>query len=226
MTHELQYHEESMFVTLTYDEEHLPDSYSLDKAAAVRFLKRARKRLGSFRYFLAGEYGEKYGRPHYHAIVFGLGQDSSQEFSEAWGQGRCHFGYVSYDSARYTCDYIQKDNRSTAYQMDYMTAVEKPFSIKSLGIGRQYAEDHAVNLAELLGVPFRGKVVALPRYYRQVVERTLGVDLGERIREKMEVERSKEYEYMLKGPFELDSLRERRDMILAAKLRLGKKGRL
>ena len=60
--------EASSFVTLTYADAPV----SLSKRDCQLFLKRLRKRCGSFRYYLAGEYGEESGRPHYHACIFGL----------------------------------------------------------------------------------------------------------------------------------------------------------
>lgn len=61
------------FVTLTYDDGHLPSSGSLDKRDCQLFLKRFRKALPRgtrIRYFLAGEYGGQFGRPHYHMFLF------------------------------------------------------------------------------------------------------------------------------------------------------------
>jgi len=70
--HESQMHHVSCFVTLTYDEEHLPACGSLDKRDLQQFWKALRKKLNvPIRYFAAGEYGTKKGRPHYHAIIFG-----------------------------------------------------------------------------------------------------------------------------------------------------------
>lgn len=60
------------FITITYDDENLvwadgvPTLYKPD---VQKFIKRVRKHL-SFRYFLCGEYGDKFGRPHYHMIGF------------------------------------------------------------------------------------------------------------------------------------------------------------
>lgn len=84
---ELQYHKSAYFLTLTYDEQHVPISYyphpetgeaqpslTLRKKDFQAFMKRLRKRIEpqKVRYFAAGEYGDQTQRPHYHAIVFGL----------------------------------------------------------------------------------------------------------------------------------------------------------
>lgn len=84
---ELQYHESAYFVTLTYDDYHVPISYyadpdtgeampsmSLCKRDLQLFLKRLRKRFEGqrIRFFACGEYGPSTWRPHYHLIIFGL----------------------------------------------------------------------------------------------------------------------------------------------------------
>lgn len=86
---ELQYHESAYFVTLTYDDYHLPINYypdsetgeampsqTLRKRDLQLFFKRLRKKFGEgIRFFAAGEYGSETLRPHYHAIIFGLKLD-------------------------------------------------------------------------------------------------------------------------------------------------------
>lgn len=84
---EAKEHEHNYFITLTYDDEHLPISHYIDentgelcsiptlrKRDLTLFYKRLRKRLGydGIRYFSCGEYGDTTYRPHYHAIMFNL----------------------------------------------------------------------------------------------------------------------------------------------------------
>jgi len=67
------------FATLTYAEENLTwgeEEPTLIKRDAQLFLKRLRKlengsKKGKIKYYLAGEYGTTFKRPHYHAIIFG-----------------------------------------------------------------------------------------------------------------------------------------------------------
>lgn len=94
MVHEAQMHQESSFITLTYDSDHIPEDWSVDVEEWKRFAKRLRKRAPvccakdpwrgkraesgcgrdgkSFRFFHCGEYGDQNLRPHYHALLFGL----------------------------------------------------------------------------------------------------------------------------------------------------------
>lgn len=77
MYHEARQHADSCFLTMTYDPGHvptLPDGrFTLSDYRDVQlFLKRLRKSLDvKFRYYVVGEYGEKFSRPHYHMILFG-----------------------------------------------------------------------------------------------------------------------------------------------------------
>ncbi|CAJ0590973.1 unnamed protein product [Cylicocyclus nassatus] len=66
------------YVTLTYNPLHLPKDKCLRPTDTVNFLKRLRQklvRLGydcKLKYYLCGEYGSKFGRPHYHALIWGI----------------------------------------------------------------------------------------------------------------------------------------------------------
>ena len=78
--HEASLHERNCFITLTYRDECLPTNGSLDLDAFQKFMKRLRRRFGEgVRFFHCGEYGENFGRPHYHAILFNL------DFSDKYG---------------------------------------------------------------------------------------------------------------------------------------------
>lgn len=97
---ELKYWKEAGFITLTYNDENLPEFASLIKSDLQLFYKRFRKELSNekrimeigkgfeesessiscmeskVKYYSCGEYGEK-GRPHYHVILFGYGLASA-----------------------------------------------------------------------------------------------------------------------------------------------------
>lgn len=56
----------------------------LVKSHLQKYLKRLRKIVGSFTYCACGEYGSKFGRPHFHAIIFTNSPISEVHFQEAW----------------------------------------------------------------------------------------------------------------------------------------------
>jgi len=111
------------FVTLTYDEEHLPADGSVRPARFSRFMQNLRnsRRGERIRYLAAGEYGAR-GRPHYHGILFGVsfhsdrvatrnGPDAafhSEELEALWGQGRTELGPVNFATASYVAGYVAK----------------------------------------------------------------------------------------------------------------------
>lgn len=96
---EAQEHEQSYFVTLTYDDEHVPrssyeiedtgecgDTFTLCKRDFQLFMKRLRKNYkhdNKLRFFMCGEYGTHTLRPHYHVIIFGLKLDDLQFYKKS-----------------------------------------------------------------------------------------------------------------------------------------------
>lgn len=72
--HEAKSHKDNCFLTLTYNDEHLPKDGSLSKKDIQKFIKRVRKHYESkdIRYLYCGEYGENNLRPHYHVCLFGV----------------------------------------------------------------------------------------------------------------------------------------------------------
>lgn len=124
--HEAQLHAESCFLTLTYDDAHLPEDLSLDHTHFQLFFKRLRERRvvaeqrANLRYFMCGEYGSLNGRPHYHALVFGFSPTdkvffrrsdagfnvySSEWLNAVWSYGSVFVGDVSFESAGYIARY-------------------------------------------------------------------------------------------------------------------------
>lgn len=102
--HELQYHKENCFITMTYDDEHLP-SRGVEKKHVQDFFKRLRYHLNNddnykkrlrlyhgrdpsfdfevnIRYFGCSEYGGQTLRPHYHFMIFGFIPDDLVLYSQ------------------------------------------------------------------------------------------------------------------------------------------------
>lgn len=72
LRHEMEVSTSAFFITLTYNDEHLPPNEELSKRDIQLFIKRLRKVNAGIRYFCVGEYGTEKGRPHYHAVIFNL----------------------------------------------------------------------------------------------------------------------------------------------------------
>lgn len=71
---EAKQYSDNYFVTLTYDDEHLPAKNSLCPDDLQKFMKRLRAKFpnNKIRFFACGEYGDTSFRPHYHLILFNL----------------------------------------------------------------------------------------------------------------------------------------------------------
>ena len=84
--HESSMNDSNCFLTLTYDDEHIPINGSLVKSDFQKFMKRYRKNVNQkIKYYMCGEYGSEYklvgnrivkidksiGRPHFHAAILG-----------------------------------------------------------------------------------------------------------------------------------------------------------
>ena len=70
--HEAQLYDQNSFITLTYAPKYLPDDLSVNKGAITRFIRRLRRKNPEkeIRFYGCGEYGENFGRPHYHLVLF------------------------------------------------------------------------------------------------------------------------------------------------------------
>jgi bifunctional DNA-binding transcriptional regulator/antitoxin component of YhaV-PrlF toxin-antitoxin module len=176
--HESGYHDQNVFVTLTYDDLNIPINFSLSKYEYVTWIKRFRKSLNGrkIKYLGCGDYGEKTGRPHYHFILFGVGfldfrYYNRHYFHQTWPYGNIDVDVVNYHTARYVAKYIQRSTLGSFADVVYAGLV-KPFQTQSRGIGLQYALDHAYRLRQNLGFYIDGIRHGLPRYYRK----KLGID--------------------------------------------------
>lgn len=109
---ESKHHNFTRFVTLDYRDEDLPINEetgemvpSVSLSDIQKYHKRIRKKY-SFRFFLASEYGSKFGRPHYHGIYW---SDEKIPFLDLWPHGDCGADLpASPASFKYVTKYILK----------------------------------------------------------------------------------------------------------------------
>lgn len=203
--HEASCHDGSIFTTLTYDDENLPGNGELVKKDLQDFLKRLRRDLEprKVRYFGVGEYGDQYGRPHYHVLIFGLSIDDPATHalvSENWNKGRIHIGTVTYDSARYCADYIQKKLYGKAADDDGRV---QPFKIASLGLGKEWALANRDQLFQQMTCTLHGVNVGMPRYYRKLLDLPSG-DHAFKIRELEEADKATDPLYKYRSFWQTD----------------------
>nr|AVQ10180.1 replication protein VP4 [Gokushovirinae environmental samples] len=132
--HESKLYDHNAFVTLTYDDRHLPIDRGLRYRDFQLFMKRLRKRFffAPIRFYMCGEYGEdrdergrvtgRLGRPHYHALLFNchfpdqlyfkrsgdITLYTSRILSELWPEGNHLIGSVTFQSAGYCARYCME----------------------------------------------------------------------------------------------------------------------
>lgn len=186
----------SLFVTFTYDDEHLPDDYSVNKRDVQLFLKRLRKRIGSFRYYLISEYGDHTFRPHYHGLFFfsNTFKDKKKlydDFTSAWQNGFCKFGQVEEGSIVYCTKYCLKKSK----QIPGQKALFRLCSKMNGGLGYDYLAKMAkwhLNSQNYDFVSWHGVTCRMPKYYKDkmfIVEKELNPLFVEQ-RKELIVERS------------------------------------
>ena len=161
---ELKDHDKAIFLTLTYNNDNLPISDkgfpTLDKRHIQLFFKRLRKHFDGIkiRYYVAGEYGSHTFRPHYHAIVYGIGLTdfddlvfrgtneigspfySSPTLEKIWSHGFILFSDVTWRTCNYVARYVLKKQS----QIDEVEGtVTLPFNLSSRnpGIGMNASID-------------------------------------------------------------------------------------
>lgn len=170
---ERKYADSVFFVTLTYSDEYVPIQNGtgveiLDKEDAQKFLKRLRyyhslHSKSQIRYFLVGEYGGQFLRPHYHAIIFNA---NFEDIFKAWPLGFVECEPPNKGAIGYTVGYVSSmDNDSVA------RGVPKQFRLMSSkpALGYNYLKTHSKwhveglrNYSKINGIGGR-----LPRYYKK-----------------------------------------------------------
>lgn len=148
--HETTLHQDSAFITLTYNEENLPEDGGLHKEHFQKFMKRFRKSVSpiKLRYFHCGEYGEENKRPHYHAIIWGYDFPDkklhartnngdalyiSDHLSRLWPFGFSTIGSVTFESSAYVARYIMKkvNNNNNAEKVQFRGEEKTKAEIKA-----------------------------------------------------------------------------------------------
>lgn len=183
LLHEYSNSDHASFITLTYDDEHIPqmDYYlndqliqipTLQKSEVQTFMKRLRKRTKGtkLKYFACGEYGDQTYRPHYHLILFNYSPLIFPNFhlNDVWDKGFTHVGSVTKESCQYVAGYVQKKWYGDETQSPYYPSLN-PFSLKSQGLGKQFVLNNKDQLLLNAGTSINGVPVGLPRYYKKIL---------------------------------------------------------
>ena len=264
--HEAKLHKYNSVVTLTYAPEHLPELGQLRPRDATFFFKRTLKALvkgndpilcattthtigrsygatphapakPTFRYFYCGEYGANWGRPHYHACLFGIDFGDkkylattpagsklwrSPTLERLWPYGHSTVGQLNFESAAYTARYVMKKLSGDGNRTDYeiidpetgeITEKKKEFARMSRrpGIGKAWFDRYKNDAYPEGKVVIRGHKVNAPRYYTKLYKELdpLGYEL---------LEYGRYLEGILHAEHNTDERLHVREQVLAAKL--------
>lgn len=196
--HEAKLHKENAFITLTYEDKHLPEGGTLVKSHFQKFMKRLRRAFEDrkIRFFHCGEYGEKTRRPHYHACLFGFDFSDKYHWKTArngekyfrsstleklWPHGQSMLGDVTFESAAYVARYITKKRLGRGAEEYYEKVNPVTGEIVDLvpeyvtmsrrpGIGRGFFDLYKGDIYPHDFVVLRGKKMKPPKVYDHYLE--------------------------------------------------------
>lgn len=167
------YHKENAFVTLTYSPEFLPDHAGLKPSHLQAFFKRLRRLLPyKIRYFACGEYGDRFGRPHYHAIIFGLKFSDFPLVSKAWTFGLVDVQVPNREAFQYVAGYVTKKIGKTSDWKKSNPNQFPTFSRCSLGLGLKFILEQMPCFSSILQID--GKPRYIGRYLRNKLAEKFG----------------------------------------------------
>lgn len=170
-------HKENCFLTLTYDDNNLPDIHDFSQKTLFKlFIKRLRFSLGDkkIKYLASHEFGGRTFRPHHHLIIFGWSPANQQllkytpagypifrspHLEKNWEHGYSSVAEANSQTAYYVASYALKGKKHTYTQPDGEIITVKDSMTCSQGIGLQYA---IKNLTQLIDSEQH-----LPRYYKK-----------------------------------------------------------
>lgn len=190
-SHEASLYKDNCFITLTFDDKKRKYNRSLKKSDFQKFLKRLRKHYfgnekSDIRYLHCGEYGEKFARPHHHAILFNLDFEDKKLFNQKknyyisetlkklWPYGNHAIGAANYETIGYVARYVlKKINGEMApghYQgrlPEYNTMSRRP------GIAREWYEKYKnTDVFPRDYIHLNGHKLKVPKYYNTQYELT------------------------------------------------------
>lgn len=165
----------SGFLTLTFDDAHMPKNRSANKKVMSDFFKRLRYYSDKdFRFFYSSEYGETTYRLHYHVCMLNFDANdvkNIEDLSKAWADrdgnrlGIFTFTPLLPARIRYCVEYISFENPK-------MNAVYKSLGLSpcvhscSKRIGEDWIMSHADVIKQTNGYFSNGKLRPLPSYFQ------------------------------------------------------------
>lgn len=184
---ELKIAHSSQFLTLTYEDEHLPFSNNGLATLKIKdhqnFIKRLRKNIkehfpeeikAPIKYYSAGEYGGETDRPHIHSIMFNLPESYIKHpelIIKDWQKGHVQAKAVHGHNIGYTTGYLHKTLYTDGVQEG--DDRKKEFSLMSKGLGKNYLSEEMLEYYRKVKTPYltveSGYKIQMPRYYKNKI---------------------------------------------------------
>lgn len=155
-----EYVKKGQFLTLTYSDEYLP--YGLKHEDFSGFMKRLRRVDGTtdVKFFVAGEYGEKSGREHFHLLVYNHRFDIDL-VERTWSKGFVYDGTLTPKSMKYVSGYICKKG------YDPETGKRAPYGRISCNVPTGLSEDEVYEMCRTGKVYYNGRSFSVPTNWRR-----------------------------------------------------------
>jgi len=179
--HEAQFHEQNSFITLTFSDRYLPSDGSIRKTHLQNFHKSLRHQISprKYRHYSVGEYGDKYARPHYHAIIFGTSfpdrqklrfqngewLHSSEQLSKSWTYGTATVQDLILGRATYITGYVTKKLNGDHVAKYKGKHPEFALMSNQPGLGNAWFHKYYTDLYPSDFVIIDGKRFPMPPYY-------------------------------------------------------------
>lgn len=153
-----------LFCTFTYAPEYLPADNELSKLEMQRFIRRLKKNCKGVRvrYLICGEYGELYGRCHYHGILYFDKYIDFDKIVNAWPFGIVDIAPFTPARGGYVAKYSVKQFG------DESEHIQEPFLMISNSLGKYFIDMHGEFCKKNLincWYNLSGSAVVLPRLF-------------------------------------------------------------
>lgn len=196
--HEASLYKRNCFITLTYNDENLPERKRLSQEDFAKFMKRLRKHAEPHlvRFYMGGEYGTQNDRPHFHAIIFNWDWNDKRYYKTTsagekiwlsttlerlWPYGYSSTAEMTFESAAYIARYcMQKITGEAAEEHykrhdelgEYQLPPEFNQMSRKPGLGADWYNFYKKDIHTNDYVIINGKETNVPKFYDKILKRT------------------------------------------------------
>ena len=162
-----EYKKKGQFLTLTFNDVHVPPE--LDHQIFSGFMKRLRRRDGTpdVKFHVAGEYGEKNGRPHFHVLFYNHKYDMN-DVNRSWADpytgdmfGFTYDGTLTPKSMKYVSGYVNKRG------YDPGSGKRPPYGRTSVLLPDGLTPEEILSMCKTGKIQYNGRKFSVPQNWRR-----------------------------------------------------------